>query len=54
MKKKDFTPESIYDELLDYVVNQNFPDDELNEIGSQTTSQIDRNNGHIQRTKAHG
>ncbi len=37
MKKKDFTPESIYDELLDYVVNQNFPDDELNEIGSHVS-----------------
>jgi hypothetical protein len=37
MKKKHFTPESIYDELLDYVVNQNFPDDELNEIGSHVS-----------------
>jgi hypothetical protein len=37
MKKKDFTPESIYDELLDYVINQNFPDDELNEIGSHVS-----------------
>lgn len=34
MKKKDFTPESIHDELLDYTIEQNFPHDALIEIGS--------------------
>ena len=33
MKKADFTPDAIYDELLDHTVNRHPPDDELSEIG---------------------
>jgi hypothetical protein len=35
MKKKEFTPEFVRDKLIDYNVNQNFPHDELDEIGSK-------------------
>jgi hypothetical protein len=35
MKKNDFTPEFVRDKLIDYNVNQNFPHDELDEIGSK-------------------
>lgn len=38
MKKEDFTPEAIHNELLDYTINQNYPDDEMNEIGAQHVS----------------
>ena len=34
MTKDDFTADAIRYELLDYVVNQDFPADELYEIGS--------------------
>jgi hypothetical protein len=34
MNNKDFTPESISEELFDYLVNRHFPHDELDEIGS--------------------
>jgi hypothetical protein len=37
MKKNDFTPEAIYDELLNHIVNQDFPNDELDEIGSHVS-----------------
>ena len=35
MKKKDFTPEFIKSKLLDYNINQHFPHDELDDIGSK-------------------
>lgn len=35
MKKKDFTPEFVRSKLLDYLINQHFPHDELDEIGSK-------------------
>jgi hypothetical protein len=35
MKKRDFTPEFIRSILLDYNINQHFPHDELDEIGSK-------------------
>lgn len=34
MKKRDFTPEFIKDEIYDYIVNQDFPD-ELYDVGSR-------------------
>ena len=33
MRKEDFTPDGIYDELFDYTFQHNCPDDEMNEIG---------------------
>jgi hypothetical protein len=38
MKKKDFTADAVYDELLDYTLNQNYPDGELDEIGGSHVS----------------
>jgi len=38
MKKKDFTADAIYRELLDYTLNQNCPHDELDEIGGSHVS----------------
>jgi hypothetical protein len=35
LKKTDFTPEYVYEKLLEYVINHDFPDDELSEIGSK-------------------
>jgi hypothetical protein len=35
MTEADFTPEAIHAELLDYTVNQNCPDAELSELGSE-------------------
>jgi hypothetical protein len=34
MKKDDFTPDAIQDELIDHTINHDFPADELSEIGS--------------------
>ena len=34
MKTKDFTEESVYEELLDYAINRNFPE-ELFDVGSK-------------------
>src|SRR5580765_6515363 len=34
LKKKDFTDDAIYEELLDYAINRNFPE-ELFDIGSK-------------------
>lgn len=35
MEKTDFTPEYVYEQVLDHVINHDFPDDELSEIGSK-------------------
>jgi hypothetical protein len=41
MRKEDFTPETIYDELQEYTFQRNYPDDELNEIGGSHISGVD-------------
>src|SRR5258708_2560500 len=38
MKKNDFTPDAIREELMDYTFNHNSPDDELSEIGGGRVS----------------
>jgi len=38
MKKEDFTPDAIYDELVDHTLNHDYPDDEMNEIGGSHVS----------------
>jgi hypothetical protein len=35
VKKKDFTPEFVQKKVLDYLMNRDFPHDELSEIGSK-------------------
>lgn len=55
MKKEDFTPDSIYEELLDYTINRNYPDDEMNEIGAQHVSIEDISGIEISSVKkSHG
>jgi len=38
MTKEDFTPHAVYHELLGYTLQQDYPDDELNEIGGPHVS----------------
>ena len=38
MTKEDFTPHAVYHELLGYTIQQDYPDDELNEIGGPHVS----------------
>lgn len=38
MTKEDFTADAICDELLEYTLNHNYPDDEMNEIGASHVS----------------
>jgi hypothetical protein len=35
VKKKDFTPEFVEKKVLQYLMNQDFPHDELSEIGAK-------------------
>jgi hypothetical protein len=54
MKKEDFTPESIYDELFDYTFQHNYPDDEMNEIRGSHVSIEDIALIEIDSVKASG
>jgi hypothetical protein len=54
MKKKDFTGDAIREEIEDYLLNQNFPDDELLEIGGSHVSLDGVHNVEIDSVKKSG